>query len=155
MKPKYRRMIGIGISLGIGAFAIGLILSTLRNQLVFYYAPTEITQAQKDSYRELRIGGLVEKGTLQSSPDRQSFAFFVTDYKERIAIRYRGLLPDLFREGQGVVAQGKFDAKGIFVAREILAKHDEKYVPPQSIPHLNPAARRLGRGERLEIESKQ
>jgi len=152
MKPKHQRMCFIGLSLAIGAIAVWLILKTLNNKIVFFYTPSEITQALKSSNREIRIGGQVEKGSLKKSPDSQSYAFVVTDGTARLFIKYRGLLPDLFREGQGIVAHGAFTEQGIFSADEILAKHDEKYIPPTSHSLSKDAANRLGRGEKMKAE---
>jgi cytochrome c-type biogenesis protein CcmE len=130
-------------------------LRALNDKLVFYYTPAAVPAGYRADGRAFRLGGLVAKGSLQSSPDRQTYVFVVTDYHARVGVRYRGLLPDLFREGQGVVADGNFDpASGIFMARTVLAKHDEKYVPP-AVPHT-PAhrARLQGRAERLEAFGK-
>ncbi len=160
MKPKYRRALGIAASLVLLGLALTMVLTTLRDEVVFFHKPLEITDELRKEGKALRLGGLVAKGSLQSAPNRQSFVFAVTDESEkRILVKYRGILPDLFREGQGVIADGSFDASGIFIASEVLAKHDEKYVPPSAArtPGAKTGsrglARQTGRGEKLGREA--
>ena len=152
MKPKHRRLLIIAISLVLAGIGIAFILRTLNDKIVFFYNPSEITDALRQDPRNFRVGGLVEKGSLQQSPDKQSHAFIITDNKAQIFIKYRGLLPDLFREGQGVIAEGKFDQHGVFIAHEVLAKHDEKYIPPAGPSKAKYKSTRLGRGEQLKVE---
>lgn len=130
MTPKRQRMIFILIGLASLGIAVALILNAFRDNLVFFYSPTEI-QAKHPVGVLIRIGGLVKEGSIQKSTDSLTTAFVLTDLKNDTTVHYKGLLPNLFREGQGIVAHGKLDASGIFIADELLAKHDEKYMPPE------------------------
>lgn len=119
-------MVGGLASLGLAA---GLALSAMRDNLVFFYSPSDLAAKPPPLGRRVRIGGLVESGSVHRIGTTVSFA--VTDTKTELPVRYTGVLPDLFREGQGVVAQGELGKDGIFVANEVLARHDEKYMPPE------------------------
>ncbi|HEY4168422.1 MAG TPA: cytochrome c maturation protein CcmE, partial [Reyranella sp.] len=105
----------------------------------FFYSPTQVAEKHPGAGRRLRIGGLVEQGSVKK--DGQEVRFIVTDLKKTLPVVYRGLLPDLFREGQGVVAEGTLGADGVFTAREVLAKHDEKYMPPEVAKALKESGR--------------
>lgn len=115
-------------SLGLAA---GLALSAMRDNLVFFYSPSDLAAKPPPLGRRVRIGGLVESGSVHRIGDGTTVSFAVTDTKTELPVRYTGVLPDLFREGQGVVAQGELGKDGIFVANEVLARHDEKYMPPE------------------------
>ena len=129
MTPRRRRFaIAAGVLVAVGA-AVALILNAFQSNLVFFYTPTQVAQHEAPSGRTFRIGGMVEKDTLRRDGTRVSF--IVTDTAKSIPVRYEGILPDLFKEGKGVVAQGKLEG-GVFVAREILAKHDENYMAPEA-----------------------
>ena len=128
MTRKGRRLTLIGGALAVVAAAAGLILFALRDSVVFFYSPTELTQKSVKPGASLRVGGLVKLGSVQKlGGDKVVFA--VTDLKEDVSVRYDGALPDLFREGQGVVVEGALEAPGKFKATSVLAKHDEKYMP--------------------------
>ncbi|MGA0024577.1 MAG: cytochrome c maturation protein CcmE [Burkholderiales bacterium] len=132
MKPRHKRfaMIAGGIaSLGIAA---ALVLSAFQKNLVFFYTPTQVAANEAPQGRAFRIGGLVTPGSVQRQPDGVTVHFTVTDTAQNIPVSYRGALPDLFKEGKGVVAQGKLGADGLFSASEVLAKHDENYMPPEA-----------------------
>lgn len=132
MKARQKRIILVGtglIVLGIGAF---LILSAFQKNLVFFYTPTQVLSGEAPRNRSFRVGGMVEAGSLQRRGDDVTVSFIVTDTVQRVRVNYRGILPDLFKEGKGVVAQGKLDAGNVFVAEEVLAKHDENYMPPDA-----------------------
>lgn len=129
MTPKRRRLWLLIGSLGTLAVAAALVLSALNDNLVFFYSPTQVAEKHPGPDRRFRLGGLVEAGSVQK--DGQTVRFTVTDTHKTIAVVYRGLLPDLFREGQGVIAEGALGGDGVFVAREVLAKHDENYMPPE------------------------
>lgn len=116
------------------AIAVALVLSAFQDNLVFFYSPSDVVQKQVPPERRFRIGGLVETGSVKKQGTRTEFA--VTDTAHTIKVVHNGILPDLFREGQGVVAEGQLDRAGIFQAREVLAKHDEKYMPPEVIDAL-------------------
>jgi cytochrome c-type biogenesis protein CcmE len=131
MTPKRKRLWLVVGSLAVLGFAATLVLTALNDNIVFFYSPTQISEKQIPPERRFRMGGLVEAGSVTKSPDGQVTSFTVTDTNKTVKVVYRGLLPDLFREGQGVVAEGSLGADGVFAAREILAKHDENYMPPE------------------------
>lgn len=131
MTPKRRRLWLLLGSLATLGLAAGLVLVSLSDNLVFFYSPTQIVEKPPATDRRLRIGGLVEAGSVSKSADGLEIAFTVTDTRHSLKVRYRGVLPDLFREGQGVIAEGQLGADGVFRAREVLAKHDETYMPPE------------------------
>ncbi|MBN9515138.1 MAG: cytochrome c maturation protein CcmE [Alphaproteobacteria bacterium] len=129
MTPKRRRLWLLIGSLGTLGVAAALVLSALNDNLVFFYSPTQVAEKSLGPDRRFRLGGLVEAGSVQK--DGQVVRFTVTDTNKTIAVVYRGILPDLFREGQGVIAEGALGSDGVFAAREVLAKHDENYMPPE------------------------
>lgn len=129
MKRKHQRLWFILFAVTCTCAATLLALNALKSDIVFFYAPSDLHHQPIDASKTLRIGGLVETGSLQNLPDG-SVTFTVTDGKEALPVHYKGLLPNLFREGQGVVAEGKF-ANNTFEASRILAKHDETYMPPE------------------------
>ena len=131
MTPKRKRLWLVLGSVAALGFAATLVLTALNDNIVFFYSPTQIAEKQIPPERRFRMGGLVEAGSVTKSPDGQVTRFKVTDTNKTVDVVYRGLLPDLFREGQGVVAEGSLGADGVFAAREILAKHDENYMPPE------------------------
>jgi cytochrome c-type biogenesis protein CcmE len=135
MTRKQRRLILIGSSLGVLGIAAALVLSALKDSIVFFNSPTDIVEKKPVAGTRLRIGGLVKPGTLVRG-DNLQIRFEVTDGNKDLAVRYQGIVPDLFREGQGVVAEGKLDGGGIFVADSVLAKHDEKYMPREVVDAL-------------------
>lgn len=130
MTRKQRRLTMIGAAGVVLAAAVGLILYALSDQIVFFQSPTDIAEKGIPPGQRIRMGGLVEKGSVVRSKDA-NVAFVVTDTANTVAVTYRGILPDLFREGQGVVVEGKMGLDGVFVADSVLAKHDEKYVPKE------------------------
>lgn len=140
MTRKQRRLILIGSSLGVLAIAAALVLSALRDSIVFFNSPTDIAEKQPAAGTRMRVGGLVKPGTLQRG-DNLQIRFDVTDGNKDIAVRYQGIVPDLFREGQGVVAEGKLDGGGIFIADTVLAKHDERYMPREVVDALKKTGR--------------
>ena len=128
MTRKQRRLTLIGIAGIVLAVALGLILYALSDRIVFFNSPSDIAEKAPPPGTRIRLGGLVEMGSVVKS-DGGNVAFAVTDGRSEVRVRYAGLLPDLFREGQGVVAEGKFGADKVFTAETILAKHDERYMP--------------------------
>ena len=144
MTKRQRRFAIVGGVLVAVVAAVALILDAFRSNLVFFYSPTQVARHEAPEGRAFRIGGMVESGTLRR--DGTDVAFVVTDTAQRIPVRYRGILPDLFKEGKGVVAQGRLEG-GVFVAREILAKHDENYVPPEAAEAMKRAQQ--GKDQRL------
>ena len=130
MTRKQRRLTLIGVSVGVLAIAVGLVLGAMRDSIVFFHSPTEVAEKQLGAGKRIRIGGLVEPGSLKRGKDL-NVDFKVTDGKNAVPVHYQGIVPDLFREGQGVIAHGKMAPDGVFVADEVLAKHDENYMPPE------------------------
>ena len=128
MTRKQKRMTMILGGLAVLGLAAGIALYALSDAIVFFYTPSEVATKQVQPGQRIRLGGLVEKGSLVRSDDA-NISFVVTDMTKTLAVAYRGQLPDLFREGQGVVAEGSLDATGIFHADTVLAKHDETYMP--------------------------
>jgi cytochrome c-type biogenesis protein CcmE len=139
MKPRTKRLALVAAGLALLALAAWLISSAFQKNLVFSVTPTELL-ASPDRARNLRMGGLVEKGSLRREGDGVSVDFIITDMVQRVPVRYSGILPDLFKEGKGAVVQGKLGADGVFTATEVLAKHDENYMPPDAARALKEAA---------------
>ncbi len=129
MKLRHKRMAVIVVSVVGLTIAALFVLNAFRSNLVFFYSPTEVSEGKAPQERRFRIGGLVEEGSVRKVGTKVDFV--VTDLKTKIAVEYEGILPDLFREGQGVVAQGRLAAGNTFIADEVLAKHDENYMPPE------------------------
>ena len=132
MKPRAKRLAFIAAGVACLAIAAGLVLTAFQKNLVFFFTPTQVSAHEAPVGKTFRIGGLVEKGSLKRDPDGLGVHFIVTDTAKSIAVSYRGALPDLFKEGKGVVAQGRLDPGGEFRADEVLAKHDENYMPPEA-----------------------
>lgn len=130
MTRKQRRLVLIGSSLGVLAVAVGLMLYAMSGSIVFFNSPTDIVEKQIAPGSRIRLGGLVKEGSVQKG-ENLAVRFEVTDGNRAIAVNYRGILPDLFREGQGIVAEGIVEASGHFKADSVLAKHDEKYMPKE------------------------
>jgi len=130
MTPRRRRMMLVGlILLGVGG-AVAFALTAFQDNLLYYYSPSDVTAGKAPTDRVFRVGGMVPAGSFQRAAGSMEARFVVTDYAHEVTVSYTGVLPDLFREGQGVVARGRLGADGIFVAEEVLAKHDENYMPP-------------------------
>ncbi|MGE5649114.1 cytochrome c maturation protein CcmE [Noviherbaspirillum sp. UKPF54] len=132
MKTRHKRMALIAAGLATLGVAAWLVLSAFQKNLVFFFTPTQIAAGEAPRGRSFRVGGMVENGSLKRQPDGVTVAFGVTDNAQQLRVVYRGILPDLFKEGKGVVAQGKLGDDGVFVAEEVLAKHDENYMPPEA-----------------------
>jgi cytochrome c-type biogenesis protein CcmE len=128
---KQRRLILIGIAGLVLAVAAGLVLTALQSQITFFATPSDVVARSVKPGQHLRLGGLVEQGSVQRDTATTSIAFRVTDMKSTIPVTYKGIVPDLFREGQGVVAEGTIDAAGTFRADSLLARHDENYMPKE------------------------
>lgn len=142
MTPARKRRLGVVLLVVFGVgLAAALALRAFENNLLFFYSPTQVLAGEAPSERRFRIGGLVEAGSVQRTPGSLALTFSVTDYNRRVTIEYTGLLPNLFREGQGVVAHGQLRKDGVFVADEILARHDENYTAPEVIEALEYGAR--------------
>jgi cytochrome c-type biogenesis protein CcmE len=139
MSRKRLRLYLVLASMAVLGIAATLILRALNQELVFFLSPTQIAEKQPGAGTQIRLGGLVEAGSVQKSGE--TVVFSVTDLSKNVKVSYRGLLPDLFREGQGVVVEGAFDGGGQFVASEVLAKHDENYMPPEFAKALKESGR--------------
>jgi cytochrome c-type biogenesis protein CcmE len=124
---------------GLVAAAVGLVLFALQNNVSLYFTPTQVYNKEAPQARSFRIGGLVEEGSLRREQDGLTAHFKITDTHKTIPVVYKGILPDLFKEGKGVVAQGKLEADNVFRAEEVLAKHDENYMPPEAVDAINKA----------------
>ena len=148
MKSRHKRLALIGMGLAILGVAAALILNAFQSNLVFFYTPSQIVAKEAPQARSFRVGGLVEPGSLQRQADGVTVRFVVTDTAHSIPVLYTGILPDLFKEGKGVVAQGQIGADGVFRAKEVLAKHDENYMPPE-------AADAVERGRKAMQESQK
>jgi cytochrome c-type biogenesis protein CcmE len=141
MTRKRRRLLALALGLGMLGAATAMVLAAFNDNLVFFYGPSDLAEKAIAPGRRIRIGGLVEQQSLRREADGHSVTFRVTDGKTVIAVVYDGVLPDLFREGQGVVAEGRLRGDGVFIATNVLAKHDEKYMPPEVADALKKAGR--------------
>ena len=139
MKPRTKRGLAIVVGLGVLGTAIALVLNAFQSNLVFFFSPSQVAANEAPRERNFRIGGLVKEGSIQRDPKGLTINFVVTDLAQTIPVTYTGLLPDLFREGKGVVAQGKLGTDGVFRADQVLAKHDENYMPPEAAAALEKA----------------
>ena len=140
MTRKQRRLVLIGGSLGVLALAAGLMLYAMRGSIVFFNSPTDVVEKKVPPGSRIRLGGLVKDGSVQRG-DNLAVRFQVTDGNNAIAVNYQGILPDLFREGQGVIAEGTLEPGGAFMADSVLAKHDERYMPKEVVDALKKQGR--------------
>jgi cytochrome c-type biogenesis protein CcmE len=136
MKPRTKRALAIGGGLATLAVVAALVLNAFRSNLVFFFSPSQVAAQEAPRDRPFRIGGLVEQGSLQRAADGLTVRFVVTDTAKTVPVTYTGMLPDLFQEGKGVVAQGRIGPDGVFHADQVLAKHDENYMPPEAADAL-------------------
>ena len=149
MKPRHKRMTLIAVGLAVLAVAVALVLNAFQSNLVFFFSPSQVLANEAPQGRAFRIGGMVESGSVKRGQDGLTVRFNVTDTARTVPVLYTGILPDLFREGKGVVAQGKLDPDGVFHATQVLAKHDENYMPPEAaeaVERANKAMRDAHRG---------
>lgn len=151
MTRKKRRAILIISGLALLSVATALVLTALRSSVTFFISPTEIAQNAPKPGTRFRLGGLVATGSYHTLPDA-TVTFTVTDGKASIPVSYKGTVPDLFREGQGVVAEGKIDPAGVFIADTVLAKHDERYMPPEVAAALKKSGRWQETGDAAQAE---
>jgi len=146
MKARHRRFAWIAAGIAVLGIAVALVLNAFQSNLVFFFTPTQVAQKEAPQGRPFRIGGLVEDGSLKRIPNSVEVTFVVTDTAQRVPVVYAGLLPDLFKEGKGVVAQGSLGPDGRFHATEVLAKHDENYMPPEAKDAVDKAHKGGGQG---------
>jgi len=144
MTPRRKRIVLVlGILAGVG-IAAALALQAFRSNVMFFFDPTQVTAGEVTAGQRFRLGGMVEAGSVRRQPGSLEVSFVVTDFKHHVPVRYTGVLPDLFKENSGVVAHGRLQADGSFVADEVLAKHDENYMPPEVTRSLKKGESRLG-----------
>jgi len=141
MKPRTKRLLAVLVGLGALGSASALVLNAFSSNLVFFFSPSQVAAREAPQARSFRIGGLVQVGSVQREAQGLTLQFVVTDNAHSVPVRYTGLLPDLFQEGKGVVAQGRLGADGTFVADQVLAKHDENYMAPEAAAALAAARR--------------
>ena len=139
MKRRHKRIIFICAALAAIGLATWLVLGAFKENLVFFFSPTQVAAKEAPANKTFRIGGLVGEGTLKKDPDGLTVRFTVTDTANSIPVVYKGILPDLFKEGRGCVAQGQMNSDGVFYADTIMAKHDENYMPPEAAEALDKA----------------
>ncbi len=144
MKPRHQRFALIGAGLAVLALGTTLVLSAFQKNLVFFFTPSQVSAGEAPRSGSFRVGGLVEQGSIRRQGDGVTVDFVVTDHAHKIKVQYRGALPDLFKENKGVVAQGKLAAGGVFAADQVLAKHDENYMPPEAAYAMQQGAARQG-----------
>ena len=152
MKPRHKRLALIGAGIALLGGAAFLILNAFQSNLVFFYSPSQIAAHQAPQGRAFRIGGLVQTGSLQREADGVTVRFTVTDTAKSIPVTYSGILPDLFKEGKGVVAQGELGPDGVFRAREVLAKHDENYMPPEAAEAVEKAHKAMRESQKTLVQ---
>ena len=147
MTPRQKRLGAVVLVLAGMGIAAALILTAFNKNLMYFYSPSQVTAGEAPHERPFRIGGLVVKGSVKRAPNSLAVRFTLTDTLKQVDVTYDGILPDLFREGQGIVANGRLGGDGIFVASEVLAKHDENYMPPEvaaALKKSNPNYRHNG-----------
>jgi cytochrome c-type biogenesis protein CcmE len=132
MNPKRKQRLLIALALVIGtALIVGLVMYSLNQNINLFYSTTQVVKGEAPKDARIRVGGMVEKGSLVRDSKSLHVSFWVSNMVDKVQVDYTGILPDLFKEGQGIIAQGKLDAQGVFQADEVLAKHDENYMPPE------------------------
>ena len=131
MTPRQRRIVLVGVILLGVAGAVAFALTAFQENLLYYYSPSDVAAGKAPVERTFRVGGMVPEGSFKRAQGSLEATFVLTDFQHEVTVSYTGVLPDLFREGQGVIARGRLDGKGLFVAEEVLAKHDENYMPPE------------------------
>src|SRR5688572_28178928 len=146
MTRKTRRATLIGLSLSVLALAVALVLIALKESIVFFYSPSEVAQKEVSVGKRFRLGGLVEDGSVERGQGT-TVRFAITDKRSVLPVTYTGILPDLFREGQGVIAEGMLQTDGVFHADSVLAKHDENYMPPEVAKKLKEQGMWRGDGQ--------
>ena len=139
MKSRHKKLALIGGALAVIGIIAALVLNALNSNIALYITPTEVAAGKAPQGKLFRIGGLVKEGSIQRQADGVTIAFIITDTAKDIPVTYKGILPDLFKEGKGAVAQGKLNESGTFVATEVLAKHDENYMPPEAAQAISDA----------------
>lgn len=144
MKPARKKRLFFIVFLIVGvALAAGFAMYAFNQNLMFYFSPTDVKQGKAPVDKLFRMGGMVVDGTFKKEPKSLKVHFDLTDYEKTVSVEYEGILPDLFREGQGIISRGKLNTNGVFVAEEVLAKHDENYMPPEVAESLKKSKKTL------------
>lgn len=128
---RKQRLIAVSLVVVLSSVAVGLVTFALKDNINLFYPPADVVAGKAPVDRSIRLGGMVVEGSIERSSTELDTTFWVTDYEATVAVRYSGILPDLFAEGEGVVAEGKLDDDGVLIATQVLAKHDENYMPPE------------------------
>ena len=139
MKTRHKRLALIAGGIAVLGLIVALVLNAFQSNLVFFFSPTQVAAGEAPKGKAFRVGGLVKDQSLRRDADGVTLRFVITDIENDVTVAYKGILPDLFREGKGAVAQGKLGDDGLFVASEVLAKHDENYMPPEAAQALGDA----------------
>jgi cytochrome c-type biogenesis protein CcmE len=142
LKTRHKRIALIIGGLAVLGLVVALVLNAFQSNLVFFFSPTQVAAGEAPKGKPFRIGGLVKEGTIKREADGVTLRFVMTDTERDMIVAYKGILPDLFKEGKGAVAQGKLGEDGVFVASEVLAKHDENYMPPEAVKAVGDAQQR-------------
>ena len=154
MKTRHKRIALIVGGLVILGAVAALVLNAFQSNLVFFFSPTQVAAGEAPKGKPFRIGGMVKDGTIQREADGVTLRFVITDTEKDIVVAYKGILPDLFKEGKGAVAQGRLGDDGVFVAKEVLAKHDENYMPPEAAKAVGDAHARALQKQAIEATAK-
>src|SRR4051794_15234499 len=152
MKARHRRFAWIGAGVAVLAIAVALVLNAFQSNLVFFFTPSQIAAKEVPHGHAFRVGGLVEEKSLKRESDGLTVRFNVTDTAKTVPVTYTGILPDLFKEGKGVVAQGTLGSDGVFHATEVLAKHDENYMPPQAADAVEKAHKAMQESKKTLVK---
>ena len=152
MKSRHKRIALILGGLAVLALIVALVLNAFRSNLVFFFSPTQVVAGEAPKGQAFRVGGMVKEGSIRREADGVTINFVITDTEKEVLVRYKGILPDLFREGKGAVVQGKFAEDGVFQASEVLAKHDENYMPPEAAQAVGDAEQRAAANKKA-VES--
>ena len=155
MKTRHKRITLIVGGLAVLGAVVALVLNAFQSNLVFFFSPTQVAAGEAPKGKPFRVGGMVKEGSIQREADAVTLRFVITDTEKDLSVAYKGILPDLFKEGKGAVAQGKLGEDGVFVATEVLAKHDENYMPPEAAQAVGDAhARAAAKKAALESASR-
>ena len=153
MKSRHKRIALILVGLAVLALIVALVLNAFRSNLVFFFSPTQVVAGEAPKGQAFRVGGMVKEGSIRREADGVTIRFVITDTEQDMAVAYTGILPDLFREGKGAVAEGKLGEDGQFVASTVLAKHDENYMPPEAAKAVGDAHARAAANKAMVEET--
>ena len=154
MKSRHKRIVLILAALAVLGAVAALVLNAFQSNLVFFFSPTQVAAGEAPKGKPFRIGGMVKDGSIQREADGVTLRFVITDTERDIVVAYKGILPDLFKEGKGAVVQGRLGEDGLFTAKEVLAKHDENYMPPEAAKAVGDAHARALQKQAIEATAK-